>query len=79
MTIFFLILLNLFAIYSLVEPCSNIFDDRNVRVVGDWQINPWFELNPHGLMKYDPKYCMYSLVIGGINANRKYEWKVNLQ
>lgn len=63
--------------------CTNNFASKLVRVTGDWAVDAgssaiWNGAEPKGLMVFEQKLCLYTLVITGLKKNFQYKWKVTI-
>ena len=62
-------------------PCANNLAARTLRVSGDWSkdagsATEWNAAEPLGLLKFDERHCVYTLVISGLRPAKPYKWKV---
>ncbi|RNA38528.1 Alpha catalytic domain containing [Brachionus plicatilis] len=63
--------------------CTNNFASKLIRATGDWTIDAgadvlWNGAEPKGLMIYEEKFCVYSLVLTGLKPNFQYSWKATI-
>ena len=56
-------------------PCSNEFNDKTVRAVGEW--NNWLVNDDRNIMKFDEQICSYVLSVIDLKQEAIYKWRVN--
>jgi hypothetical protein len=64
--------------------CKNSFFENIVKAVGDWatdaksSLGNWSACEPLGLMTFEKKTCMYTIVLENLKPRTKYLWKVTI-
>ncbi len=62
--------------------CTNSFSQKIVKAVGNWatdansSLGNWSACEPLGLMTFENKTCMYTIVLENLKPRAKYLWKV---
>ena len=68
---------------TTTAPCYNNFSLKNVKAIGDWQIDAGGRSNfnssdPNGLMEFNESFCSYSLIIKKLKKDFIYKWRVSI-
>jgi hypothetical protein len=68
---------------TTTAPCYNNFSLKNVKAIGDWQIDAGGTTNfnssdPNGLMEFNESFCSYSLIIKKLKKDFIYKWRVSI-